>query len=389
MVFANAIVALEGIGFLYPMVVIVTFLYAMIFKVDRLSFNIPMFIMIFIAFCSLLLNIFPSYFKAWMRFGFFLFVIGLLSPLIQTEYLNNLRIVLFDYLLKFCIIVTLLSFIAYLTGVNLVYIREIPGYATHFGGILSHSMLLAPVASIATCYIFYLFLLQSEMRGKFFFFTLFICFCLVILLTASRIAMSGTFVAISFLLLKSGLMNTIKLGLLLFVLFFLTSTYWLPLAEDLIQKQEYSEESGSLISTRGSKWDARIYEFRKSPLYGVGFNIILEETNDNIDKETGRVEPGSSWLSILSMLGILGFIPFAYLIFSRFIYLIKRSKEGNNILLASLMIFFMIHMIAEAYVLFAGGVLFYFFWLTIGVCYVPQNDDLIYKYGISTSGIEM
>ncbi|MDP2455208.1 MULTISPECIES: hypothetical protein [unclassified Kaistella] len=86
------------------------------------------------------------------------------------------------------------------------------------------------------------------------------------------------------------------------------------------------------------------------------------------DSDSGKVEPGSSWLALLSMTGIAGFILIVFIFLSALIYLFKNKNDYIiSGILGSLLLFFMIHMSAEGYILAAGSLLFFYIWLLLGV----------------------
>ena len=85
---------------------------------------------------------------------------------------------------------------------------------------------------------------------------------------------------------------------------------------------------------------------------------------------TGTIETGSSWLAVLSMTGIIGFIPFLIIIYKS----VKRvwSKKKTNIeasLYLGLIVFLSIHMLVEGYIFAGGSVVFFIAWLIISCCY--------------------
>jgi hypothetical protein len=158
-------------------------------------------------------------------------------------------------------------------------------------------------------------------------------------------------------------------------LLFSSFPLWSDKTENLLNKIEYSENQNDLTASRSMIWLARFEEFKSSPIIGVGFASIGKNDLTNVDKETGKIEPGSSWLAILSMTGLLGFISFLSLLPINDLF--KRSKTQNEKLLLSMVFFFFIHMLAEGYIYSAGSGLFFLFWLVLGVLNVSVNYDKI------------
>ena len=337
----------------------------------KITFNIPMICLIFVAALSTVINDPPAYFRSWQRLGLFIIIAGVVSPLIQNTKFILFRINLFQWLLKLLVVVTVLSFIAYFLGINYaISFYEIEN--AHFGGIATHSMLLAPIASISLCYSVWLITNRRKYKKKYrYLYTGFaVVSFLVLLLAASRIAFLAAIAGLLFLLYKLNRQHFGKFIKSIFVvamLLVVTLPLWDTYSIRLLQKQESNIKAGSATFSREAKWNARQAEFNSNPLLGVGYFAASEENSDDFDELTGQVETGSSWLAILSMLGISGFVPFALLFFKNVYYLYKDSKNvASSALLGSILIFFMVHMSAEGYVFGAGGFLFFSLWLTLG-----------------------
>ena len=159
----------------------------------------------------------------------------------------------------------------------------------------------------------------------------------------------------------------------------LTVPLWISALSGVMYKQyERSDAGGGVLVSRSGKIENRIDEFLQSPIYGIGFS----STKYNIDiHENGNIEPGSSWLYILSTTGIIGFV----LICRLFRLYSFRSKKGhrsfcefNNELEIGLFAFFGIHMLFEGYVFAAGNLTCILLWLIIGhsadLYYLKKNE---------------
>ena len=85
------------------------------------------------------------------------------------------------------------------------------------------------------------------------------------------------------------------------------------------------------------------------------------------------IESGSSWLSVLSMTGIIGFL-IIMRIYSKSV--ISAYKFGKDPLLISILTLLSVNMFTEGYIFFGGSFLAFLFWITIGVC----SDK---KYGLT------
>jgi O-antigen ligase len=367
-------------GIAYPVsMVSILILYSI--SGGKLSFNIPMLCIAFTAILSTLINNPPAYFRSWERLGLFFLISGAISPLIQNNKLNKFRLQLFDWLMKITLIITVISFIGYFFNIN--YVPVLVGLITpsHFGGITIHSMILGPIAVISMCYALSLVLnkgLTKKVRCIFIIIS-FISF-FTALLAASRAALGAGIVAVLFLFFKltgkriSRLVNFVIVAVFLLVLSF---PVWESYTTKIIEKQEYGRNSGTMIATRNYKWNARIREFNSNPLLGVGYASALKDSGDAIDTISGQIEPGSSWLAVLSMLGILGFIPFVYLFGSNLFFLYK-DKNAISALLGSILIFFILHMFAEGYVFGGNSFQFFCLWLTLGAVTAYCKNNILF-----------
>ena len=141
-------------------------------------------------------------------------------------------------------------------------------------------------------------------------------------------------------------------------------------AQGVITKQQANEASGGTFSSRDVKWKNRIAEFEKSPLCGIGFaSISLDTEEGGMTNRTGVVEPGSSWLAVLSMTGILGAIPIALLLIGTLFRLLKKIRiqaNYNLVILFVLLFVCIVHQFFEGYALAGGSYLCFFFWLLLG-----------------------
>ena len=122
----------------------------------------------------------------------------------------------------------------------------------------------------------------------------------------------------------------------------------------------------SSFYSREIKFTARILEFKSSPIIGIGYNVINPQY-DFVEESTGQIEPGSSWLAVASMTGVIGLFVFLG-ICSRGLKRAWRIKSPFvSSLLGGMLVFFFIHMIAEGYIFAPGSFLALLFWLIIAV----------------------
>lgn len=242
----------------------------------------------------------------------------------------------------------------------------------YFGGITNHSMILAPVASISFISSLVIFYRSSIKKVRYLYVFLAVISLLCVLLSASRSALVGVLCSGLMIVIFENRKSLKKMLLSLCMLIILTLVsfpLWRPYASDLILKQNANVEmGGSGFYSRETKWKARKSEFKSNPIFGVGFSAIDIHSGDFYNPQNGQIEPGTSWGGILSMVGIMGLIPILYMFFMNFYCSIKMA--GSNyiqLIIAALLLFYSIHLVAEGYIFGSGGFLFFTLWLTLGI----------------------
>lgn len=317
-------------------------------------------------FFSIWLNDISELFKVPFRALAFFSLVFMVGPFFENSRLIHLRRLLFVRTLLVLRWIVLLSFL-------LKFIA--PDQVTNdsgFSGLTVHSMVLSPLAGICVLYSLYRFHL-SETRRELYKEAAYISICfLVLLLSGSRGALAATVVGAAFFyirLYRSQIGMLLQVGLFILLLAISTSAIWWPYTERLRQKTETSRRSGGIVSSRERIWQDRIDEFVAYPLFGVGFssfNLDYIQSEHTINRHSGTIEPGTSWLFLLSSMGLYGFLsfllPFAYGIYILFKELDTGLKGG---LLSSMMVLFSVHMLIEGYITASGAYICFLLWLSL------------------------
>ena len=155
---------------------------------------------------------------------------------------------------------------------------------------------------------------------------------------------------------------------------------------DKIQEKNHGTTSSLDTSSREKHWKKRVAEWESSPMIGIGFasvDIGGRATGSSTFSDDGKVETGSSWLCILSMTGLLGFLSIIIIWISSIIKLFKIWKHTPLLasLLLGILVFFALHMLAEGYILAGGHALTFVVWLTLGLIYgLASNIDISYEF---------
>lgn len=322
---------------------------------------------------SIMMNDTAAIFRSEERFALFFLVIIVVSPLCQNKFMNDFRLKLFSRVMWLLLFITVASCITYFLGIDLSTKMK-DAKVIFYGGIARNSMMLAPCAGLSFLYLLIRLLSKHypEERKKLYITGiagLMLVSFIVLLISGSRGALVATVIGAVFAFYKCNRTNFAKfLGYMaaFSVVLALSSPLWSPYTEALVEKQAGNDRSGSATSSRDAKWEARLEEFNSSPMFGIGFSTVsLEHKADYI--ASGIVESGSSWLAILSMVGLVGFIPFLCLYIDNLWFLFVNDNDLYlSGLIGTVMCWFSVHMLVEGYVLAGGSFLCFILWLSIG-----------------------
>ena len=350
-----------------------SFFIAFIFGIEggRVKTNGYMVFLVLAALLSLIVNHIPSYFKANERFISFLIGVGLLSPLFKNKELALLRQIIFKYINRFLLCIVVFSFIGRITG-----LFPVTGVANLFQGVTTNPMLLAPISAISILIsVWGFYKMTSNFKFRYIFLFQLILSFLCLLLSGSRIAILGLVMGFFLFLFK---IYQKRMGKFMRIIFFLlllviaSSSIWMNYTDTLMKKFEYGEAQGDITASRTNQWEHRINEFKESPVFGIGFATLHEGL---YDETTGIIEPATSWGAFFSMTGLLGGLSFLLLVGIQFYKLFRDDSYSlETALFVGILCFFMIHWIAEGYMLASGSFLFFYSWLVLGIIDI-YNDQ--------------
>lgn len=317
----------------------------------------------------------PAMFSPWMRYLLFAIIIVTCSGMCVSEKLILARARIFEIICFCCAIIGVGSFFARFMGINFMRVYNISDLNAVglFGGLASHSMLLGPAAGVGALY-----LVNSAFKEKKIFLWLCAVFSLAsVLFASSRSAFVSTIAGIMvFIQLSSeNIGKFFKYIIVIFIVLACTMPLWQNAMSGLAEKQQNNVTAGSTFSSREDKWGQRIVEFESSPVFGYGFASVDPANKDHSIGMGGiSLESGSSWLSVLSMTGIIGFI----LIMSIYIKSFRTVyRYTRNPLMLSVLTLMSVNMCTEGYIFYGGSFLAFLFWITIGVC-SDQEYEIIY-----------
>jgi hypothetical protein len=332
-------------------------------------FSVLFVIFLLMALAGILLNNIPTFFSSELRLMSFVVVSSFVGPLFISMHATNFRLAMFVFINRVIVVLASTSFLLFVVGIALPRSATGPN-----SGFFNHSLMLGPFAAVAVLLLLYVLLIKDQKynsRRKWLIAFLILSF-LSLLISSSRTSIIGLLLALPILLYKinyNKITRAFRLILLSLVLMGITQPLWSEYAEGILAKNEKNVD-GDLLSSRKLHWDARVYEFTSSPIIGIGFAAADVHSLNAIgfDKETGVVESGSSWLSLLSMTGVLGFFCVALIFLRSGLFLFRdKSSYALSGILCSLLVFFAVHMNAEGYILASGSLLFFYVWLLLGV----------------------
>lgn len=320
---------------------------------------------------SLLVNNPPSYFRAYERLGVYSIIVFILGPVLFSARLALNKKILFQRLVFFYVVLAFGSFIAYFLGINFFTRLEESydiGMGT-FSGLTNHSMALGPIAAMASIYLFVKVLSENK-RRVLNIILLFGCIAST-LLSASRAAVGSLLAASIVVLWRLYRGKTGKFVRVVFVIAFISVAsfpIWGGFTSFLQEKQNANIEMGGTFYSRESKNAARIQEFKEHPIIGMGY-CTIDPSLDYVNKTNGQIEPGSSWLAIASMTGIIGVLLFVTLFLKAFKASIRIPKDDLSSFYCGMLTFFVIHMAVEGYVYAPKSFLSMTLWLLLGAIF--------------------
>ena len=344
----------------------------LIYEGKNCKINIYMLLFILIALLSTAFNLITNpdivFFKPLERIVGFVMMMVAVGPLFV--YANKEPHQLFYTLLSWSFtIITILSFFSYMLGMGFVYKKNM------FVGVSTHAMILGPITGITLLNLIHQLFIVNELKMKLMYGMGIVIALLTCLLAGSRGALAAGLFGAAFLLYKQyGIRICAAIFTAIIIIGVFTAPVWLPYTETMQNKIDYASEVGH--SSRDALWDDRIKEFEDSPIMGQGFASInrMVATRTPFSIVTRSLEPGSSWLFILSSLGIVGLGLFIVMLIKACHEFVISKEYTSDIWHTAILFFFFVHFLIEGYVLHSGGILFVFFWLTLYMNYRSIND---------------
>ena len=387
-VFFSLVMFTRAMGFLpyVPNIIIyiclgLSFLYGLSNKVssDKLFIALLAYIPV-----EILLASPPSLFRSYPRFILFALLCFAIGPVFQSVKIRKWRENLLDSSLWICTLLAVGSFVCYFLGINYMRVNDefLEIQSGTFGGLTNQSMVLGPIAGMTAIFMGYKAYLT---KNKYYWIAVVVCMGAV-LFSASRSSLVCSVTGLVMMLFKmtGGKSKFIRILTIVVMLAALTFPLWEGATDFVMQKQMNNLEIGGYAASRSGKWLNRWIEFKSSPIWGIGFDAIDLNFFSDYSREKGQIEPGTSWMAIPSMLGLIGVLIMAPFFYRCFVACYK-GDDSKNALRLGLFILFCIHMLAEGYIFSAGGFLCFILWLTLANCYDQKYTN--FDNSVSNKGV--
>lgn len=309
-------------------------------------------------------------FMAVPKLALFVLMLAAIGPLISSEGLCEMRKRLWRLLLWGLRIIVVLSFIVYVTAAIVdVHSRlyDFIPYADR-DGITNERIMLSAISALVAVDALWKATLAgaTDRRRRLWLIALAAAAFLTLMQAASRMALIGCVAAMLYVAVAHGryiLAHRKALFIAVAGTTFILIVGAAFFSEGILLKLSWDFEAGSLFRSRSALWTDRLGEFLDNPVLGLGFHAFdrctLPTVDPNWTPDRGPLEPGSSWLTLLSQTGLVGFASFAVWLAAWFRRQI-RAGHGYTIAIAILLL---INGVSEGWLTYTGGIIFLCFWL--------------------------
>lgn len=310
-----------------------------------------------------------------------------LSPLVSSPTLCRLRRSTAAGMLLMMIVAVVVSFIwwiVYQSGIDMPDFLQ-PDHKYAFSGVFNHGNALSPLGAIVAIFCLYYLLddnltaLAARIRIRASAPTVGIALLICGMIGATTCIIAGSRITLPAMLVGLGYVIFIrrrrfmamirtKAGIITTAAILIVGATAMPrMLRGIILKTELNMEHGTPFASRVRMWDARIEEFRSSPVIGIGYaNEPLKSKMGIIGKDDLSIdknEPGSGYLSVLSYTGVIGgVLMLAILLQIGYALWVNRRHKDVRLQIA-ILILLAINATCEGWLLYAGATLFSAFWL--------------------------
>ena len=331
-------------------------------------------------------------FHSWPQWGAFTAMLMAIGPLITSPKLHTLRSHMWRALIWGLRVITVVYCIGFILGETAF--TQMQPHWLNFMLMHSKKMTVSALAGIVAIEAFLQTLKASRTLPTSFYALFTTVATMLCIFTGSRIASMGVILAftlMTFVEWRNNKQNTAVIITITSITICALALFPDILLCSISTKIEIAQARGDFFFSRTSLWHDRWHEFTDYPLLGIGFHAFSHAesiwTPEGWTPQMGALEPGSSWLTILSQTGLLGFATFTCWITNwskqplanvKKKYVLRTSKlpsihTSPNILWIYIAIYCLINGITEGWLTYSGSVMFMVFWLSTSLS-LPKPD---------------
>lgn len=322
---------------------------------------------------SVIVNPIPSYYNAPVRLCVFILLLLSFSNLVNSRKIALMRLHVYHLFSIASVILVVINYLLFVFGMGVAYqMSRYVEMGIYTGSTANNEMGILGAMSILFISVFlYKHFNLLNLWEKFALFGCLYCSISMMALASSRMGLICTFISIVFAFYRMNRKKFSKLivAVCIFVIgIFFVSNYMSDKFTFMLEKNEGQVDQID-INSREEMWQSRLDEFKESPFFGVGFAYMKYGWGQGMASgQSGRIESGSGWLSVLSQTGVLGGICLLIIVLPCFIFLLKTKSESYaNAWYSGMCMMFVLQPITEAYITTIGALLGCLFWLNYSV----------------------
>lgn len=322
---------------------------------------------------SIIVNPIPSYYNSPIRCGVFVLLLLSFSNLTNSRKIALMRLHLFHIFSILSVIIVVVSYLLFVFG--LVSIEQMDLYqerGIYTGSTANNEMGLLGAMSILFILVFlYKHFYLLKLWEKVVLFGCLYCGISMMALASSRMGLICTLVSVTFAIYRMSRKRFSKF-IIAIILFCLVVSFVSNFMGDkftVMLKKNKGQVDQIDINSREEMWQARLDEFKESPIFGVGFAYMKYGWGQGMaSTQSGRIESGSGWLSVLSQTGMLGGVCLLVIVLPCIVFLFRNKSDSYvNAWYSGMCMLFILQPITEAYITTVGALLGCLFWLNYSV----------------------
>ena len=284
-----------------------------------------------------------------------------------------MRLHLFHIFSILSVIIVVVSYLLFVFG--LVSIEQMDLYqerGIYTGSTANNEMGLLGAMSILFILVFlYKHFYLLKLWEKVVLFGCLYCGISMMALASSRMGLICTLVSVTFAIYRMSRKRFSKF-IIAIILFCLVVSFVSNFMGDkftVMLKKNKGQVDQIDINSREEMWQARLDEFKESPIFGVGFAYMKYGWGQGMaSTQSGRIESGSGWLSVLSQTGMLGGVCLLVIVLPCIVFLFRNKSDSYvNAWYSGMCMLFILQPITEAYITTVGALLGCLFWLNYSV----------------------